>query len=645
MTTATIAVTPLTQPQTPTPGPPSSSSANPHPHHQPHHPTFYSRERKRQQDYENYLSEQYLNTRNYFFEKSQILFSLKQNYQRKLEKFKIIKECNKENHRDYYIQVTQLALKDAELRYQRQILLNSEIAWNNQFLEKLSEIHDYRQELMHKLSVYRSNRVGITTLQQRISKITEANRISALNSIVFMNYSKNIVENEMRKSYLINKLYQQRKEMLILSPFYQKLLMDKKKELKDFQINKINIFRRFERILLGKSKEFLEQQQQLSLSAFNFMYSAADEYEEDDEGDGGNNNNNNNTSSSSAAAAAAAGNGLAPTAPVGGKRTSLAHGSGNPRTSMMSRKTQLPLIPVPYGPSPQGDPSDPLHQQNLQEQQDMSSLMYQMMNNTFELGDDDEERNNLTDTLEHRVAQRILVVELPELFPQLQSSLDAAKAMMENGGGLAMNGSEDDAEGGGSGAGGGGGGGNAGNIAALDKNKRNRRLSIVQHGDFVQFVDRFNKTRPNNNNNTSATPEKGGGSKAGKRISSKGSQNGGGGVGGGGSLASGVQEKSSVLSFPDYPANKKKKKKTTTAATSSSNPVVIYDPQDFVESCSGDFLRPNTLIDINKGIGDREERLLKLVDNCCIAKGKVRQLTTIKEVITLVLLLLFYSRN
>jgi hypothetical protein len=595
-----------------------------------------SQQQQQQEDDES-LSEIYLKSRNYFYEKSQLLFSLKQNYMKRLETFKVQKDKNKENYKDYVNDVTDLALKDAELRFQRQVLLNNEIQWNNHFVGQLAEIERKRIVLQDHLDLYRTNRMQITSLQQKIHTITEQNRMNTLNSIVFMNYSKSILENEMRKSYLANRLFQQRKEMLKLSKFYNSLLTQKRKDLRSFQINKINVFRRYERILLGKGKEYIEHQQQMALNnSFDFLslsggfgseaeLGSGDPNDPDncrlDGGLGGssdsqsinsagskNNNNNNNNQ----------------------KRGSVApnnNKNGVTRRSLLKTSFSLPTA---YGAQPgSGD------------QNNSNSLMYQMMNTSLDDEDEDDDKH-INDTLEGRVANKILVVDLPDLFPQLQNNTSATNNNTNNNNTMSSNNNNINNNSGNPLAGGssqtdedheqGGLPGlhhhnNHRNKKELTPlNSRNRRRSIVQEGDFIQFVDRSNKSRPANNNNTEKEKEKSGTRKGSPSRSS---------VGAGGSI---VQEKSSILSFPDYPTinkHKKKKKKTNPSNPNSGgtgNTVVIYDPQEFVESCSGDYLPGSVLLELNnKGIGEKEEKLVKLVENCCQAKGKVRQLTAIKD--------------
>jgi hypothetical protein len=213
------------------------------------------------------LTEEFLNSRNYFYDKSQLLFSLQQNYLKKLEDFKILYRQNKDSHRNYYDSLTSLALKDANLRYSRQILLDHEISWNNIFTEKLHDIQRHRNTLVSELQHYQKLRFhDVALLQSSFSSSTEGIRINTLNSITFCNYSKSIIENEIRKNYLINKLFQQKKEMMKTYSFYCKQVDKQKNELKEFQINKINILRRYERILLGKAKEYHAQQKILAMN-------------------------------------------------------------------------------------------------------------------------------------------------------------------------------------------------------------------------------------------------------------------------------------------------------------------------------------------------------------------------------------------
>ncbi len=49
-----------------------------------------------------------------------------------------------------------------------------------------------------------------------------------------------------------------------------------------------------------------------------------------------------------------------------------------------------------------------------------------------------------------------------------------------------------------------------------------------------------------------------------------------------------------------------------------------YDRDKYLAVCSGEYLRPHTILDINKGLGEREERLITLVQTY-IAAREVRR--------------------
>lgn len=634
------------------------------------------------------LTEECFQQRHYMQEKSHLLFTLKQNYLKKLEIYKNQKHSNQSKRQDYYQSIVSLALKDTELKYQRQYLLNQEIDWNNIFTEQLSNINDTRQTLQDILLNYRQLRQQISQFQHLFQFTTEDTRIHTLNSIVFCNYSKSIIDNEIRKNYLLNKLFQQKKEMMSSYFFYQEQLGKMKEQLKDYQINKINIFRRYERIYVGKSKELLEQQQLLATSGYQYQYFGLNTNESSQSSDNEDNNTSNHINSFSGIHSLH--HHHHPNAP---SRPNHSRPSIKRKSIKSNRKSTIdannPAVPyVPYGPPTTSAPNfsnpfaidnygsqlnllPPEEQQKIQAQQqhqqqqqqqheeqqkDLStSLMYQLMNSLDE--EDEDEENNMVynkDSLEHRVAKKILIMDMPELLAMnnnnngkgIGGSNIGINAMSDDSLGVgeihlpALKNDSKPTKGKGRSTKKGGKGeesnppvANADNAAGVGVG-RNRRLSIVQHGDFIQFVDRFNKSRyqnmsiiengddtnsnPNKSNNSSSNNNK----KNSTLIDKKNFND---------SMDRGfVTEKSSVLSFPEYPSNKKKKKKAT--KKDQANPIIIYDPQAFAESCSGDYIRPNTILEVNKGIGEREERLITLVDNCCVAKGKVKQLTAIKEV-------------
>jgi hypothetical protein len=281
-----------------------------------------------------------------------------------------------------------------------------------------------------------------------------------------------------------------------------------------------------------------------------------------------------------------------------------------------------------------------------------SSLLHQLMQ-SYDDDDDDEDmiegvdkddhrHHHLKNSLENKIAKKILIMNMPELLGGGSlTSIQGGGGKLEDDEGLhhrfpQVGGAKGEK----------GKKNKAGTDTKEKENTRGRRYSIVQHNDFIQFVDRFNQSRPNNsgNNNSSSTaasyhpvPPSSSHPSSGKTTSNlkeKRTHKMTTGVNGGGSVisASGslVQEKSSVLSFPDYPS--KKRKLANAKKSNKSAPIVIYDPASFADACSGDFLIPNTVADYNKGISEREERLVSLVNQCCVAKGKVKQLSTIKEV-------------
>ena len=62
----------------------------------------------------------------------------------------------------------------------------------------------------------------------------------------------------------------------------------------------------------------------------------------------------------------------------------------------------------------------------------------------------------------------------------------------------------------------------------------------------------------------------------------------------------------------------------------------VFDRARFLSLCGADTVHSHTLLDVDRGIGDKEQRLIDLVVALAQAKGEVARLSSVKEVSTCV---------
>ncbi len=214
--------------------------------------------------------------RKFLADESKKLFQIHQEFQKRLQDSKELRNRNIQRRKDYVDKMVVYALRDSELRYQKEQLLRAEETWSGILEEDKMNVEQCRQELESLLKQYRNTRKNIASFQERSSKLTEeGSRIATLNSVAFYHYAKSVIECELKKIPNNNSqpvsegnrpksgkrgleaLPNRRILAKHQSEFTDKLDLVRKQLYKFYQ-EKILDFRRQERILLGRSREMSE---------------------------------------------------------------------------------------------------------------------------------------------------------------------------------------------------------------------------------------------------------------------------------------------------------------------------------------------------------------------------------------------------
>lgn len=205
----------------------------------------------------NDFQKKFFEARNVYNEQSQKLFVIQQEFLKKLEDYKTLQQEIDQKKQNYIDQMTKVALKQAELAFKKQILLQEETKFSEITDIKLQTILEARKKLEKALIDYREVRKQISIFQKNVGKRTELQRIDCLNSIAFCNYAKSILEEELRK-ISSKTITPPKKELAKIISMLSKKVEKAREEFKTFHTEKITEFRRNERIILGRSRELVE---------------------------------------------------------------------------------------------------------------------------------------------------------------------------------------------------------------------------------------------------------------------------------------------------------------------------------------------------------------------------------------------------
>jgi hypothetical protein len=190
-------------------------------------------------------------------EESLKLLHTNQRFLKHLEDLKRAKE-EVENRRNNYVdQATVFALRDAELRYQKACLLDTEKEWADMISNRHEEIKAFRLDLEKQLQHYCDERRKTATVQTKVTNRTEDNRINSLNSVAFCTYAQTIVETEVKKLCAAANLPTTRNVQRI-QKIMKKATQAAKNELTSYYEDRIKEFKRQERILYGRGRDAAE---------------------------------------------------------------------------------------------------------------------------------------------------------------------------------------------------------------------------------------------------------------------------------------------------------------------------------------------------------------------------------------------------
>lgn len=201
--------------------------------------------------------------RNALLEQSSCLFKAQQEFLKKYEDLRALKMEGKRNLREYADKMRNLALKEAELRYQEENLANIEHARSQIVIEKQTVVAEERDRLQSALESYRATRTKIADLQRLVMSETQEERHKTEEIIEALFYAKVGLETEMRRPSQHNS-FPTKKEIAKTKKELLRCLERSSDELREFHADKLISFRRHERILLGRVKDAMEQSLQKS---------------------------------------------------------------------------------------------------------------------------------------------------------------------------------------------------------------------------------------------------------------------------------------------------------------------------------------------------------------------------------------------
>lgn len=190
-------------------------------------------------------------------EASKGLFQTQQEFLKKYEDFKTIRQEGKVQLRNYAEKMKRIALKEAEVSYQEEELLEQDKARLRVLADKQAQVAQERSRLMQTLEDYRTTRSTITSLQKEVLEEvdTERRRTAALGAAC--KASKGLLEAEMRRPSP-RKTFPPKKEIRRAQAVLARCLAASSEELRAFHGEAILCLRRQERILLGRAKDAAE---------------------------------------------------------------------------------------------------------------------------------------------------------------------------------------------------------------------------------------------------------------------------------------------------------------------------------------------------------------------------------------------------
>lgn len=205
-----------------------------------------------------YLDESVERKRNTFIELSEKLFRMNQEFVTKHEEFQNLETQIAESMEIYVDTMTKVALKEAEVDRKRETSEIKAMSNDEMLMKKSDEVDVEREKLKNSLELYRQCRKNVKLFESDVNKEADDARIDSLNYLAFTRYSQSVLQNEMKK-IANKKTLPSRKEILEAKTYFTKEVNKSTLDLAVFYRSKILDFRRQERILVGRSRELMEQ--------------------------------------------------------------------------------------------------------------------------------------------------------------------------------------------------------------------------------------------------------------------------------------------------------------------------------------------------------------------------------------------------
>lgn len=214
------------------------------------------------------LSSQFFKARESCATESLRLLHTNQRFLKKLEDLKNTKKELNSRRNNYVDQTTVFALRDAELRYQKACMLDTEKEWAAMIANRHEEIKSFRAELESHLQHYCDERRKTATVQTKVTNRTEEDRINSLNSVAFCTYAQTMVDGEVKKLCAAAGL-PTTSNIQRMQRIANQAIRASQQDLQDFYAEKIKEFKRQERILYGRGRDAVDTSPRSLLRADN----------------------------------------------------------------------------------------------------------------------------------------------------------------------------------------------------------------------------------------------------------------------------------------------------------------------------------------------------------------------------------------
>jgi hypothetical protein len=195
-----------------------------------------------------------------FYMLSEEVFDVNQEVLSKNDELKEFKNKYNKNSESFVDSMTEMALKEADLRYRQENVQESAVLVTNLATESNIDVDRYRAELKYALHKYQESRRMAKKLQNDFSKLSDTSRIQSLNFLAFCRYSHSAQMNEINKLSVSEEL-PSKKEITTCKREFEKCAAKSRKDLAHFYKAKIHEFQRDEKLQIVKCRRAMERNQ------------------------------------------------------------------------------------------------------------------------------------------------------------------------------------------------------------------------------------------------------------------------------------------------------------------------------------------------------------------------------------------------